>query len=88
MQTHTKRFQILLQPRMWDHLRLLARERGTSVADLIRVAVEKVYFSDQSSVAPLDAVQRLGAMELPVSDWEQMEAESATRGCNDAKGLY
>ena len=80
MQTHTKRFQILLQPYLWDRLQALAQERNTSVAALIRAAVERVYFPDQSVTAPLDAVQKLAAMNLPVSDWEQMEAESVPQG--------
>jgi len=80
MQTHTKRFQILLQPYLWDRLQALAQERDTSVAALVRAAVERVYFPDQAA-APLDAVQKLAAMNLPVSDWEQMEAESVAAGC-------
>jgi len=86
MPTYTKRLQILLPPHMWDRLRVLARERRTSVAELIRDAVERVYFPDQS-LAPLDAVRRLGAMNLPVADWEQMEAESVTGGC-DEEGVH
>ncbi len=83
MPTYTKRLQILLPPHMWDRLRVLARERRTSVAELIRDAVEQVYFPDQPSTTPLDAVRRLGAMDLPVADWEQMEAESVTGGCDE-----
>ncbi len=81
MQTHTKRFQILLRPYLWNRLQALAQERRTSVAALVRAAVEQVYFPDQSAAAPLDAVQKLAAMNLPVSDWEQMEAESVAAGC-------
>lgn len=81
MQAYTKRFQILFQPHLWNELQALAQERSTSVAALIRAAVERVYFSDQSAAAPLDAVQKLASMSLPVSDWEQMEAESVTAGC-------
>lgn len=81
MQTYTKRFQILFQPHLWNKLQSLAQERSTSVAVLIRAAVERAYFSDQSAAAPLDAVQKLASMNLPVSGWEQMEAESVTAGC-------
>jgi hypothetical protein len=88
MQTYTKRLQILFPPTLLDRLQVLARERRTSVSDLIRTAVEQVYFPDRpSAINPLDAVRRLAAMDLPVSDWEQMEAESVAGGCDDAQGL-
>ncbi len=87
MQTYTKRLQILIQPYLWDRLQVLAQERRTSVAALIRAAVEQVYFPDQSPTAPMDAVQRLAAMDLPVSDWKRMEAESVTEGCHESESL-
>jgi predicted DNA-binding ribbon-helix-helix protein len=82
MQAYTKRLQILLPPVLWDRLQILARERRVSVATLIRNAVEQAYFAERPSVSPLDAVQQLAAMRLPVADWEQMEAESTTGGCD------
>ncbi len=89
MQTYTKRLQILLPPTLLDRLQVLARERHTSIADLIRTAVERAYFADRSSVTtPLEAVKRLAALDLPVSDWEQMEAESVSGGCDEASGLH
>jgi hypothetical protein len=88
MRTYTKRLQILFPPTLLDHLQVLARERRTSVANLIRTAVEQVYFPDRrSAITPLDAVRRLAAMDLPVSDWEQMEVESVAGGCDEAQGL-
>lgn len=89
MQTYTKRLQVLFPPALLDRLQVLARERRTSIADLIRTAVEQVYFPDRpSAVTPLDAVQKLAAMDLPVADWERMEAESTTGGCDETQGLY
>jgi predicted transcriptional regulator len=76
MQTYTKRLQILLPPVLWERLQVLARERRVSAATLIRDAVEQVYFSERPAISPLEAVQQLAAMNLPVADWEQMEAES------------
>jgi predicted transcriptional regulator len=83
MQIYTKRLQILIPPSLWDRLQVLARERRTSMAALVRRAVEQAYFSDQPSVSPLDAVRRLATMDLPVSDWEQMEKESVSEGCDE-----
>ncbi len=76
MPIYTKRLQVLLSPYMWDRLRALAQERRTSVAELVRDAVKRTYFSDYAASTPLDAVRRLEGMGLPVSDWEQMEMES------------
>jgi len=88
MQTYTRRLQVLFPSALADRLQVLARERRTSIADLIRTAVEQVYFPDRPvAVTPLDAVQKLAAMDLPVADWQQMETESTTGGCNETQGL-
>ncbi len=87
MQTRSKRQQIRAPPALLDRLRTLARERRTSVAELIRSAVQRTYCGDHPAATPLDAVRRLATLDLPVSDWQQMEAESVSAGCDDAAGL-
>ncbi len=41
-----KRTNILFEKEMWDRLVALAKKEGTSVGDLTRKAVEKVYLQD------------------------------------------
>jgi hypothetical protein len=75
MSTLSKRVQILLPPEQYARLQTIARSEGESVGSLIRRAIEDVYFRREEQER-LDAVRRLGAMNLPVADWEQMERES------------
>lgn len=75
MRTFTKRVQVLFSPREFSRLQAIAREQGESLGALIRKAVETVYLKHEEQ-ARLDAVQRMAAMRLPVTDWEQMERES------------
>jgi hypothetical protein len=77
MSTFSKRVQVLLSPEQFSRLQTIARSEGESVGSLVRHAIEDVYFRREEE-ARLDAVRRLGAMNLPVTDWEQMERESVT----------
>lgn len=75
MATLTKRVQVLLDPFQYQRLDEIARQRNRSVGALIREAIDRVYL--QNAVGErLEAVKALAAMELPVSNWEQMERES------------
>ena len=42
----TKRTNILFDHAFWTQLTVLAKERGISVAELIRLALRKTYFED------------------------------------------
>ena len=75
----SKRVQVLLPPPLWERLRQIAREQERSFGSLVREAIQKVYFP--SEMNPLEAVQQMAAMELPVADWDQMELESVSGGC-------
>jgi hypothetical protein len=82
----TKRVQILFPESLWDNLVIQAQYQNRSVGALIREAVEKYYFSDQVNPVQtqrVELVAKLIAMQLPVSDWQQMEQESTTRGFLD-----
>lgn len=75
MATLNKRVQVLLSPSQYARLKEIARDRGKSVGSLIRQAVQKQYL-DTSNQERLTAVEEMGGLRLPVSDWEQMERES------------
>ncbi len=75
MAEYTERIQVLVAPDQLARLRALGYRQQRSVGSLIREAVERVYFAEDADLR-LAAVERLAAMNLPVSDWEQMERES------------
>jgi predicted DNA-binding ribbon-helix-helix protein len=76
MATPTKRVQILLDPPQYERLKEIARQRHCSVEALVREAIDRVYL--QTAVDErLEAVRALAPMKLPVTDWDQIEWESA-----------
>ncbi|MFL5807490.1 MAG: hypothetical protein ACJ8CR_37910 [Roseiflexaceae bacterium] len=75
MPTYTERVQVLLSLEQVTRLRAIAQTQDESMGALIRKALEDVYLRPEQA-ARLDAVQRMAALSLPVSDWEQMERES------------
>jgi len=76
----TRRVQVLFSPDQIARLQAIAQAKGESVGTLIRQAVETVYFHPQPE-RRREAVKRMAALSLPVSDWEQMERESMP-GCS------
>jgi len=81
MPTRMKRTQILFPEDELRRLRRDAAARHCSVGHLVREAVAKSY-GQKPDQARLEAVRRIAAMSLPVSDWEQME-EEIERGALD-----
>jgi hypothetical protein len=75
----TRRVQVLFSPDQIARLQAIAQAKGESVGTLIRQAVETVYFHPQPE-RRREAVKRMAALSLPVSDWEQMERESIPGG--------
>jgi hypothetical protein len=75
----TRRVQVLFSPDQMARLQAIAQAKGESVGVLIRKAVEAVYLHHEPEKRR-EAVKRLAALSLPVSDWEQMERESMP-GC-------
>jgi hypothetical protein len=75
----TRRVQVLLSPDQLARLQTIAQTRGESAGALIRKAVEVVYLRPQPEKRR-EAVKRMAALSLPVSDWEQIERESIA-GC-------
>ena len=71
----SKKTTILFSPDLHDRLLRLARQKGTSLGDLVRSACERQYglASLEERVA---AVESLAALELPVGSPEEMARES------------
>ena len=69
----TRRVQILMEPEEFRRLQSLARQRKTSVANLIRSAVRETYLAPQPERRPIvDAILR---MQLSVPDWNDVRDE-------------
>ena len=79
MSVLTRRVQVLLSPDELARSQTIAHTRGESVSALIRKAIETVYLRHPPE-RRREAVKRMAALSLPVSDWERMERESM-RGC-------
>lgn len=74
MSTMTKKTTILFPPKLYRQLERLAKQQGTSVAHLVReAAIHRYLLPDRES--RLEALKALTSMQLPVSDWPQMERE-------------
>jgi predicted transcriptional regulator len=71
----TKKTTILLPPELHSRLTRLAAQRGTSIGELIRTAVEVQYGLGASPVR-LAAVEGLAALALPVGSPAEMKHES------------
>ena len=73
----SKKTTILFPPELHDRLARLAKQRGTSLGDLVRAACEKQYglFCEQDR---LDALRGLSELALPVCDPAKMKRESTS----------
>lgn len=69
----TRRAQILMDPDEYAELERVARERRTSVGELVRQAVRAQYLSSREE--RLRAVARIASMNLPVGDWADTKRE-------------
>ncbi len=70
-----RRVQVLLTEDRYQRLRQLAQERGCSVSRLVREAVTARYPAPTPRERRIAAAKRMLEMNLPVSDWPQMEKE-------------
>jgi hypothetical protein len=69
----TRRTQLLMDPDEFRRLRAVARKRKTSVAELIRSAVRKVYLEEQLDRRPF--VEAILSMKLPEINWKRAKKE-------------
>lgn len=76
---------ILLTPALHERLVALARDRGVSMGQLIRQAVEAQYGLGDATER-LEAVRSFAALALPVGPPAAMKAESAPSGTEPLRG--
>jgi hypothetical protein len=69
----SERTQVLLSKEQRARLERLATERRVSVGSLIREAIDS-YTAPRGKPARV-ALERLAALDAPVSDWERMKDE-------------
>ncbi len=74
----TRRAQILMEPQEYRRLEAIARVKKVSVAELICRAVRDRYFPPPPPNAKA-LVEGFFKLNLPVSDWEEMEREIESR---------
>ncbi len=83
----TKRVQLLIADEDWRVLVHLAQVKGSSVGQLIRDALHRVYFTPEEEtdlVRRQRRVERLVALNLPLSEeWSSLEEEIETRTYED-----
>jgi hypothetical protein len=78
MDTHmelSKKTTVLFPPELYDDLANLARQRKSSVGELIRDACRAQYFL-KTRDERLALVEKIAAMRLPVGSPRQMKRES------------
>ena len=73
MSAKTRRMNMLMEPAAYDRLAAIAERESVSVAELVRRAVEECYLGQPAHRS--EVVDEILAMELPVADWEELEAE-------------
>jgi predicted transcriptional regulator len=78
MTSAAEAIQVLFSADEVVRLQQLAVTQNRSVDSLVRQAVTEKYLDD-TRFERLAAVRQLAELNLPVSDWEQMERESTTR---------
>jgi hypothetical protein len=72
------RTQLLMEAEEFRRLRLEARKRKKSVAELIRAAVRQVYFSLETPSDKEEAIERLLKLrqeDLDFSNWQRVKLE-------------
>jgi predicted DNA-binding ribbon-helix-helix protein len=74
MATLTRRLQVLIEERRFAQLEHIARERGTTVAALVREALDQVYA--QQPMSPRAAAEQFLAREpIDVGTWYDAKAD-------------
>lgn len=73
--TYTERVQTVLTKAQYKRLLELSDQQEKPVSVLIREAVEEQYFVPIEEQRRRKALENLLALEAPVADWPEMEAE-------------
>jgi hypothetical protein len=69
----TQRTQLLMEPEEFRRLRRLAREKKTSVAELIRSALRATYLAPPPDRKTI--VESILQMRLPTTEWKKARKE-------------
>ena len=75
MAVYTERVQTVLTPEQYERLADLAEQQQKPVSVLIREAIEHTYFVELDQQRRRAALDRILALEAPISDWSLMEDE-------------
>lgn len=73
----TARLEVRLYPEQLEQLKDEAKQKNTSVGNLVREAIDQRY--QVSKEEKMQAVNQLAKVNAPVADWEQMKKEIFTR---------
>lgn len=87
MAVYTRRVQAVLTDEQFTTLSKLSRERQQTISELVRQAVEKVYFEEAERARRRVALTELLSLNAPVADWEQMEEEIIRGALEEWPGL-
>lgn len=77
----TKRTQISMSLEEYEQLQKIAHSRRLSVAELIRQAVQECYLCSGQQQTTI--LEQLFAMDIPVNDWSDLDAEIAAAHSDD-----
>ena len=75
MANYTERVQTVLTKEQYERLMELAEQKHKPLSVMIREAVEEHYFVKIDQQKRQEALANLLALNAPVADWPQMEAE-------------
>lgn len=82
MDIYAKAVKARLTTKEYEELVALAQAKDVTVAELVREVIV-AYLEDVAQERRLSTVERLVALDAPVADWTEMEAE-IERGVLDA----
>jgi len=71
-----ERVTLVLPPELWQRVKRIARQRGTSASALVAEALERL-LSSLDTEARLAAVRRIAAHNLPVAPPDELEKQIA-----------
>ncbi|MBM3700407.1 MAG: ribbon-helix-helix protein, CopG family [Actinobacteria bacterium] len=69
-----KKTTLLFEEQAYKKLQEKSKLEKTSVGELVREAVTN-YYGIKSSKEKMDALQKLGSLNMPVSDYKEMEKD-------------
>ena len=75
MANYTERVQTMLTKEQYERLLVLAEQEQKPLSVLIREAVAERYFVPVDEQKRQQALANLLALDAPMADWPQMEAE-------------